>query len=148
MSSNKDNLVGYVTNNEFNEKIIPIPFQNTILRNYCKDNNFSYVLPYNETIFKNSFSQLITLINKVDNNTAIIACSIFMLPHKIENLKIIVNLLQKKNTYIYFIYENIFLKNKNDLKTINFEKKISKLNKYFFTDKGFKSYINNLLHKI
>ena len=35
----KKNLIGYVSNSEFNEKIIPIPFQNILLRNYCKENN-------------------------------------------------------------------------------------------------------------
>ena len=147
MNKIKNKLVGYVSNNEFNEKIIPIPFQNIILRNYCKDNDFTYVLPYNETIFKNSFSQLITLINKLDNKTAIIACSIYMLPKKLKDLEKILYLLKKKEAYMYFIYENLYLKNINDIKNINLQYKITKLNKEFFTDINFKKYYKNLSHK-
>tara|TARA_B100000963_G_C22154086_1_gene463058 strand:+ start:72 stop:518 length:447 start_codon:yes stop_codon:yes gene_type:complete len=148
LSKNKSKLIGYVTNNEFNEKIIPIPFQNTILRNYCQDNNYVYLLPYNEMIFKNSYSQLITMINKIDKNTAIICCSIFMLPEKIFYLKKIIQALNQKNTYIYSLYEDIYVQNVKDIETIDYNKKIIKLNKNFFSDKKFKAYLNKLLHKV
>ncbi len=147
MIKTKKKLVGYVSNNEFNEKIIPIPFQNIILRNYCKDNDYTYVLPYNENIFKNSFSQLVTLINKLDNKTAIIACSIYMMPKNIKDLEKILYLIKKKETYIYFVYENLYFKNINDIKNITLEYKINKFNKEFFTDKSFKEYYKNLSHK-
>lgn len=147
MINNKKKLVGYVTNSNFNEKIIPIPFQNILLRNYCKDNNFTYVLPYNETVFKNSYSQLITLINKLDKDSAIISCSIFMLPENESHVKKVLKLLKYKKTYIYFLYENIFLNSNLDSKKINFERKLAKLNNVFFNDDQFKRYLNILLNK-
>lgn len=147
MINNKKKLVGYVTNSNFNEKIIPIPFQNILLRNYCKDNNLTYVLPYNETVFKNSYSQLITLINKLDKDSAIISCSIFMLPDNDSHIKKILKLLKQKKTYIYFLYENFFLNSNLDKNKINFERKLAKLNKDFFDDKQFKTYLNILLNK-
>ena len=143
----KKNLIGYVSNSEFNEKIIPIPFQNILLRNYCKENNFNYFLPYNETVFKNSSSQLITLINKLDKNTNIIACSIFMLPESENKIKKILKILISKKSYIFFLYENLYLKTLDDYESIIFEKKIKNLNKLFFNDSEFKRYIRNLIHK-
>ena len=147
MINNKKKLVGYVTNSNFNEKIIPIPFQNILLRNYCKDNNFTYVLPYNETVFKNSYSQLITLINKLDKDSAIISCSIFMLPENDRHIKKILKLLKHKKTYIYFLYENFFLNSNLDKNKIDFERKLAKLNNIFFNDNQFKTYLNILLNK-
>ncbi len=147
MIKDKNKLVGYVTNQPFNEKIIPIPFQNIILRNYCKDNNLTYVLPYNETVFKNSYSQLITLINKIDNDTGIIACSIFMLPEKRELIDKIIKILNRRNTFIFFVYENLILKSFSNYTDIEYEIKMSKLNKTFFTNNKFKDYLNSLINK-
>lgn len=143
----KKKLIGYVTNNEFNEKIIPIPFQNILLRNYCKDNNIIYLLPYNEIIFKNSYSQLLTLINKLDLDTGIICCSIFMLPNNNDDLKKLLNSLKKKKSYIYSIYEDFYFEKNKDISEIIYKKQISKLNDQFFNNTEFKNYLSVLLKK-
>ena len=52
-----------------------------------------------------------------------------------------------KKSYIFFLYENLYLKTLDDYESIIFEKKIKNLNKLFFNDSEFKRYIRNLIHK-
>ena len=134
-------LAGYVTNKEFNEKLIPVPYQNMILRNYCNDNNYDYILPYGELIFKNNFSQLTTLISTLDKNTAIICCSIYMLPNN-TLLKSILKKINNKKTFIYFIYEDIYLSKKKDLENINLNFNLKKISDSLNSFKVIKTLFN------
>ena len=70
-----------------------------------------------------------------------------MLPETESKIKKILKMLISKKSYIFFLYENLYLKTLDDYESIIFEKKIKNLNKFFFNDSEFKRYIKNLIHK-
>jgi sporadic carbohydrate cluster protein (TIGR04323 family) len=103
----------YVTTREFNGFNIPVPFQNVILRDYCRGLAVPYPLPEVEHKFKNCYMSLITLIEKIDHGGVIIMCSLEMLPAN-NKYKYLANLFLDKSLSVYGILERKTLSNRID----------------------------------
>ena len=103
----------YVTTREFNGFVIPVPFQNIVLRDYCRNINIPYPLPEVEHKFKNCYMSLISLIEKIDIDGMIIMCSLEMLPSN-NKYNFLARLLLDKSLSLYGVLERKTLHSKSD----------------------------------
>ena len=85
---------------------IPVPAQNSCLREYVRNNNGVFILPVLESSFPNCFHQLFGLLEKLENSDNIIMYSLMMLPIK-EKLNYFLEKCLKKKITLYFVLENI-----------------------------------------
>ena len=99
-------LTGYATVREFGGYALPVPIQNKLLRNYCKENNFIYKLPLNETCLKENYMFLFSTINRASKNTDIGMCSIHMFPQDNGKFELLLKRIIIKNLKFHFIFEN------------------------------------------
>jgi sporadic carbohydrate cluster protein (TIGR04323 family) len=98
---------GYVTSRPFGGMVIPVPAQNSCIREYILKKGGSYVLPPLESYYQGCYHQLFGLLRGIPENATIIMYSLSMLPLnnsiKINNIKNIS--IQKKIRYA-FVLEN------------------------------------------
>ncbi len=112
------NFYSYVTTRKMGDIFLPVPAQNSVLRESAKRLDSKYVLPRVEHFYEDSFIELNTLLKTAENKSIIGMYSFLMLPLDIEKLKKINNLLTKKNLRIFFALENRFFENFYDIKNL------------------------------
>ena len=109
-------LRGYIFSRPFLEERVPQHVQNIIIRDYCKRNNFEYLLSATEYAMPNSEIMLRQIVNELNGIDGIVAYSIFQLPqNKISRSHIIDKILEKKKE-IHFACESMYIKNISDFK--------------------------------
>ncbi len=113
-------LLGYVTSREFQGFNIPVPAQNSCLREYANANNLIYVLPPLEHYFENCYMQLFTVIESLVKGDTIGMYSVAMLPKNFLKLKKIFDAIEEKGCSFYFILEAKKIYNLNQVKPIIF----------------------------
>lgn len=99
------NYKGYVTSRGFGGMVMPVPAQNSCLREYVANKNGTFILPDLESSFENCFHQLFGAINNLSNGEALVMYSLSMLP----NGKKLNDLLDKcviKKITLAFVLEN------------------------------------------
>ena len=107
---------GYVTSRSFAGLSIPVPAQNSCLREYARSLQLPYCLPPLEHKFDNCYMQLFTVINSAVCNDTIAMYSIAMMPlNDINKLNQIRALALKKGISWAFILES---KRTSDLFTL------------------------------
>jgi sporadic carbohydrate cluster protein (TIGR04323 family) len=97
---------GYVTSRKFGEISMPVPAQNSCIREFVHLKNGEYVLPLLESHFHNCFHQLFTLAATIPNDQCIVMYSLKMLPvdDKFKELEII---CKRKNLSFAFVLESL-----------------------------------------
>ena len=98
-------IFGYVTSRSFHGLTIPVPAQNSCLREYADSQNCLYVLPPLEHYFKNCYMQLNTVINNIGEGDIIAMYSAGMLPESIDKSQNLINKIQSKKASLYVILE-------------------------------------------
>ncbi len=111
-------LYSYVTTRKMGDIFLPVPAQNSVLREAANRLEVKYILPRVEHFYKDSFIELNTLLRKADEKSIIGMYSFLMLPLDIKKLRMINDLLYKKNLRIYFALENRFFEDMNDIKNL------------------------------
>lgn len=96
---------GYVTSKEFGGMVIPVPAQNSCLREFVASRSGQYVLPTLESHFDNCFHQLFGLVRIIEKNSAIVMYSISLLPVG-EKLSLFLQKCTDKNLTLCFVLEN------------------------------------------
>lgn len=89
----------------FGNMNIPVPAQNSCLREFVGNKNGNYVLPFLESSFENCFHQLFGLVNTIEKNSNIVMYSVTMLPSG-KKLDEFLELCIKKNVVLFFVLEN------------------------------------------
>ena len=120
-------LLGYVTSRSFQGFTIPVPAQNSCLREYAKANDLIYVLPPLEHYFENCYMQLFTALKAMEKGDILGMYSAAMLPQEITKLKFVFDEIKKRDGSIYFILEAKKVKNINDAKKILFSYSLKNL---------------------
>ena len=120
-------LLGYVTSRSFQGFTIPVPAQNSCLREYARANDLIYVLPPLEHYFENCYMQLFTALRSMESGDILGLYSAAMLPKEGTKLKYIFDEIEKKGSSIYFILEAKKVKNINDAKKILFSYSLKNL---------------------
>ena len=112
------NLYAYVTTRKMGDIFLPVPAQNSVLRELATRLKLNYILPRVEHFYEDSFIELNTILKTAEKGSIIGMYSFLMLPLDITKLKNINNLLAKRNLRIFFALENRFFENTCDIKNI------------------------------
>ena len=99
------NYKGYVTSRSFGGMIMPVPAQNSCLREYVANKNGTFILPNLESSFENCFHQLFGAINNLSRGEALVMYSLSMLPHG-KKLKDLLHKCTIKKITLAFVLEN------------------------------------------
>ena len=97
---------GYTTSRPFGGFCMPVPAQNSCLREYCDENKGKYVLPQLEHKYHNCYMQLFSTLNSCSQNSAILMYSILMMEMNKDKTKYFFEIIKKKNVQIHFVLEN------------------------------------------
>ena len=111
-------MYAYVTTRNMGDIFLPVPAQNSVLRELANRLDLNYILPRVEHFYEGSFIELNTLLKIADKKSIIGMYSFLMLPMDLNKLKKINNLLSKRNLRIYFVLENCFFENIGDIKNL------------------------------
>jgi sporadic carbohydrate cluster protein (TIGR04323 family) len=101
------NYHGYVTSRPFGGMIIPVPAQNSCLREYVQKQGGVYNLPPLESYYHSCYHQLFGLLRNLPNGESIIMYSLSMLPNIYSDKFDKIKKLSKERNLIYaFVLEN------------------------------------------
>ena len=100
-------LTGYATVRKFGGYAIPVPIQNRLLRDYCKEQKYIYKLPLVETCLTNNFMHLHQTLDACTKLTNIGMCSIYMFPHETKKFNSLRSKIEEKELRFHFLFENI-----------------------------------------
>jgi sporadic carbohydrate cluster protein (TIGR04323 family) len=92
-------IIGYVTSQPFGGFCMPVPSQNSCLREYANKKNFTYQLPQLEHKYINCFMQLYTTINIAKQYDGIVMYSYEMLPVNSKLIDLIKLAFNKKSRW-------------------------------------------------
>jgi sporadic carbohydrate cluster protein (TIGR04323 family) len=101
---------------------IPVPAQNSCIREYVSQKNGTYILPNLESSFENCFHQLFGAINILHEGDMIVMYSLTMLPDG-NKLDTLITNCKNKKIGLAFVLENISI-------TKNFSKILDELESY------------------
>ena len=80
-------LKGYIFSREFFGERVPQNVQNIVLRDYCKKNNYQFLLSGTEYTFKKSSYILFEILENIKTYDGILFYSIYQLPEDIDKRK-------------------------------------------------------------
>jgi sporadic carbohydrate cluster protein (TIGR04323 family) len=111
-------LRGYIFSRPFLEERVPQHVQNIVIKNFCEQNNFQFLLSATEYAMKGSSYMLEKILLDLSKVDGIIMYSMFQLPeNKDYREKIILRIINNKKK-IYFACEKFSITKKNDIKKI------------------------------
>tara|TARA_B100000902_G_C26957587_1_gene738906 strand:+ start:222 stop:593 length:372 start_codon:yes stop_codon:yes gene_type:complete len=85
---------------------IPVPGQNSILREYVRAQKGQYALPSLESAFPNCYHQLFGLLRSIEPKSNLAMYSVTMLPKK-NKLQLFIRLCKEKQVSLHFVLENL-----------------------------------------
>jgi sporadic carbohydrate cluster protein (TIGR04323 family) len=109
MTSSSNTIVGYVTPRPFGQFNMPVPAQNSCLREYATSRGFSYVLPQCEHIFMECYVQWFGTLNGVRANQDIVIYSRLMLPSRRHDQDQMIRIIEEKKLRVHTVLENLLI---------------------------------------
>ena len=103
---------GYNFSRSFMGERVPQHIQNIVIKDYCVNNNYNFLLSATEYSMKDSFFILNYLIKNMKEIYGIVAYSLFQMPSDDRERKKIFNTVLKSKKKIFFACENMKLSNK------------------------------------
>ncbi len=97
----------------------PQHVQNIVIKDFCRNNSFEYLLSVSEYKMKNSYLILKDLLKKLKSIDGIVMYSLFQLPESLKERNKILNNILKKNKIVCFAVEKIKVVKKKDLAKVN-----------------------------
>jgi len=107
--SNHITVVGYVTPRQFGPFMMPVPAQNSCLREYAAANDYIYGLPQCEHIFDNCYMQMFSTLNSVPEDGHVVMYSFHMMPKDSKNLGALLEIQKAKRLTLHFVLEKKML---------------------------------------
>jgi sporadic carbohydrate cluster protein (TIGR04323 family) len=114
--SPSEKLTGYVTPRRFGPFAMPVPAQNSCLREYAATMGFAYAQPQCEHIFENCYVQLFGTLNGAPAGGHIVMYSFHMLPEVPRDLQKLMEIVQEKKLTLHFVLEKKTLKAQEELR--------------------------------
>jgi len=111
-------MYSYVTTRKMGDIFLPVPAQNSVLREVSNRFGIQYILPRVEHFYEDSYIELNTLLDTSLEKSLIGMYSFLMLPLDLSKLNEISEKLKKKNLKIYFALENCFFKDLDDIQNL------------------------------
>jgi len=110
-------LRGYIFSRNFMGERVPQNIQNLVLRDYCKKNNYQYLLSFSEYAMEGSSAMLHDAICEKDSK-GVIAYSVFQLPSdEIKRFNFYKKIIKLKKT-IHFALEDMKISNESEIHKI------------------------------
>lgn len=106
---------------------MPVPAQNSCMREYVSRQGGAYVLPLLELMYEECHLQLFRLLESVPYNSELCAYSALMLPRAQDKIDKIDRLLLSKNLKFHFVFERLIIKSTMDMQDIFKNEKLSSL---------------------
>lgn len=119
-------VFGYATSRPFGDFVMPVPAQNSCLREYCKNINGQYIIPQLEHKFDNCYMQLWTTTKAMKSGDVLAIYSAEIVISSLKPITLIKS-LATKGIMTHFVLENISIHTPEDMDTILFTKKIRQL---------------------
>jgi len=121
-------IFGYVTSRPFGPFVMPVPAQNSCLREYALQRSLQYVPPQLEHKYSNCFMQLYGTIRRMPLDSKIVMYSVEILLEA-DSLKLqkILNKFFDKKIELNFVLENVIVKNQIEFDSLSLRYKIKKL---------------------
>ena len=113
-------VLGYVTSRSFQGLTIPVPAQNSCLREFAKAQKLTYVLPPLEHYFEDCYMQLYSVLKNIEKEDIVAMYSVGMMPSSTETCKEIINILKLRKSSLFFILESKLVREWNDIKNLMF----------------------------
>ena len=110
---------GYNFSRSFMGERVPQHVQNIVIKDFCKKNNFNFLLSVTEYSMKNSYYILNQLVNNLTGLYGIVAYSIFQMPYDNEKRRKIFKRILKKKKKIFFACENLQVSNLDEMKRVD-----------------------------
>ena len=111
-------LRGYIFSRPFLGERVPQHVQNLVIRDYCKKNQFQFLLSATEYTMPNSDIMLKQVISELDKINGIVAYSLFQLPINHEDRVIIIRSILEQKKEIHFACEDMRIQNNEDFEKI------------------------------
>ena len=111
-------LRGYIFSRPFLGERVPQHVQNLVIRDYCKKNQFQFLLSATEYAMPNSDIMLKQVITELDKINGIVAYSIFQLPINREERVIAIRSILEQKKEIHFACEDMRIQNNEDFEKI------------------------------
>ena len=109
---------GYMFSRAFMGERVPQHIQNQVIRNYCLQNNFEYLLSAVEYSMKNSTVMLNQIFLETKNLYGIGFYSLFQLPESDSDRSKFLRKIIKKKKFAFFAAENLNLTSLKDVERI------------------------------
>ena len=106
---------GYNFSRPFMGERVPQHVQNIVIKDFCKKNNYNFLLSATEYSMKNSFYILNQLIDNMDSIQGIVAYSVFQMPYDNYKRDKIFKKILKKNKQFFFACENLQITSNEDI---------------------------------
>jgi len=123
-------LKGYIFSRPFMGERVPQSIQNLVIRNFCKNNKYLYLLSAAEYAMENSDAVLKSIINGSEGINGIVAYSLYQLPNDMKIRTIILKKIISKKMFFVSACEQTFVKNNDDIDNINKLWQIKEILKY------------------
>ena len=111
-------LRGYIFSRPFLGERVPQHVQNLVIRDYCKKNQFQFLLSATEYAMPDSDIMLKQVISELDKINGIVAYSLFQLPINHEDRVIAIRSILEQKKEIHFACEDMRIQNKEDFEKI------------------------------
>jgi|TARA_B100001741_G_scaffold99012_1_gene81155 sporadic carbohydrate cluster protein (TIGR04323 family) len=111
-------LRGYIFSRPFLGERVPQHVQNLVIRDYCKKNQFQFLLSATEYAMPNSDIMLKQVISELDKINGIVAYSLFQLPINHEDRVIAIRSILEQKKEIHFACEDMRIQNNEDFEKI------------------------------
>lgn len=108
-------LKGYIFSRSFFGERVPQHIQNLVLRDYCKKNNYKFLLSGTEYKLEKSTFILNEILSNYSQYDGIIFYSIFQLPEEKKERENFYNFILKKKKSAHFVLENLKIETFEDL---------------------------------
>ena len=110
---------GYVTSRSFGGLCIPVPAQNSCLRELARSRSVAYGLPPLEHKFENCYMQLFTVLRSANKGDTIAMYSVVMLPINSPKKMDAINAIAiEKNLTLLFVLEGVECSSTKDISNI------------------------------
>lgn len=110
---------GYISSRECLGVNYPQRIQNIVIRDYCNNNKFKFLLSAAEYSMKGSYFVLKDIIKELSAISGVVAFSIFQLPdNKNKRIDLLKTFIKKKKS-IHFALERFSVKSNKDIVKLN-----------------------------
>ena len=123
-------LRGYIFSRPFMSERVPQNIQNLVIRNFCENYKYMYLLSAAEYSMENSDAVLKSIINNSKGISGIVAYSLYQLPKDMEIRTMTLKKIIRKKMFFVSAIEQTFVKNNNDIDDINRLWQIKEILKY------------------